>query len=292
MLVCLTHDDNVLNFANLYKFMHMQINKFKEKNVSLIHEVMDVKLFLPGLLGFGASMVIVFILWRIFLSQKSFSFVDVVYINLDRRPDRKRHVLEQIQKNGLTNYKRYAAVDGKNIDKFYHDARLRPYYDLGENMRWDSNITKTGMQELSSGEMGCILSHRNIWEQLNQTRPVLILEDDVVFKTFKSRFKSVYASLPSDWDIFYLGYIDTGGLRPFSTHLRRTIFVYGAYAYMLSSRGVRKLLHEIPIDRPLDSFLGMLTETGKMIGYAAFPPLAEQIEYGGSASDIIHSSKS
>ena len=30
---------------------------FNAKNVSMIHEVMNVKLFLPGLLGFGASMV-------------------------------------------------------------------------------------------------------------------------------------------------------------------------------------------------------------------------------------------
>ena len=232
--------------------------------------------------------LLVLILWRFICLRRCSFHTNIVYINLGRRPDRNQHILKQMQKNKCTNYKRFAAVDGSKMRPDYHDVRIHPYYNLSENMRWDSNVTKYGIQKLSTGEMGCIMSHRSVWEGMS--RQLLILEDDAVFsKDFSSRFKYTSASLPADWDIFYLGYISTGGLQKFSKHLRKVVFVYGAYAYMLSLRGVQKILDELPIDRPLDNFLGKLTETGKINGYAAYPELISQIEYGGKGSDIVHS---
>lgn len=212
--------------------------------------------------------------------------IPVVYINLDRRKDRRRHCLDQLAPHFKT-IGRFAAIDGSSM--LEQDPRVLQFYDLQDNARWDGNIKHYRCQRMSPGEVGCSLSHLEVWSDGDDA--VAIFEDDVVLeRDFNSRFKTFFAALPADWDIAYLGYIDTGGLEETAQpKIRRVKFVFGAYAYMLSSRGRRKLRSSVPIDRPVDNFLGMLTETRQLQAYAAFPALATQLEFGGRGSDIRHS---
>jgi len=218
------------------------------------------------------------------------SHYDIVYINLDRRPDRNTHCIKEMQKCSIFKQKlrRISAIDGSM--KPYVDPKIIiRTYDLAENMRWDGSITTSGLCNMSYGEIACCLSHHKAWTA--GINPIVIFEDDVVLTNhFSRRLAVVFSELPNDWDIFYLGCINTGGLiKRVSPHLRRVVFVFGAYGYILSASGRRKVRSNIPIDRPLDNFLGKLTENGVLLGYAADPPLVTQVEFGGKNSDIHHS---
>lgn len=219
-----------------------------------------------------------------------FPLDDIVYINLARRPDRMDHCVAQFSRASL-HVRRVDAVDGQ-LRPRVDPGVVRMDYDLSENAKWDPNVQRRGHQQMSTGEVGCCLSHRNVW--IENDTPILIFEDDVVLADrFVERVRIAFSDLPDQWDILYLGYInDTGGLRSrrsAMSSLRPVEFVFGGYAYALSSSGRAKLSARTPIDRPLDNFLGSLTESGYMIGYAVDPPLVTQLEFGGPDSDIRHS---
>lgn len=214
------------------------------------------------------------------------------FINLERRPDRNRHV-QRILKAYFKHITRFNAVDGRKVD-IQNSETLTVYYDTEENQRWDSTIRWLRSHKMSHGEVGCCLSHRRLWEKIYHKQlkePVIIFEDDVILHpSFKNRFSAVMQQLPEEWDIIYLGCIDSGGIGDkVAPNLREVTFVFGLFGYMLSRSGIEKLYHTLPIDRPVDNFVGKLTETGSLKGFVVDPPIANQIEYGGYGSDINHS---
>tara|TARA_B110000046_G_scaffold11430_1_gene11331 strand:- start:779 stop:1597 length:819 start_codon:yes stop_codon:yes gene_type:complete len=222
--------------------------------------------------------------------------VATYYINLTRRPDRNRHCLQHLARHVSTaTLTRFEAIDGSAAG-LAADPRLFVFYDTEENHKWDPSISWFRHHRLSAGEIGCCLSHRTLWEKLHadNTGPVLVFEDDAVLHPdFHREFGTAYTALPPDWDIFYVGYIlPAGGLRvePVRDRVHRVTFVFGTYGYVLSVRGVAKLMSQLPIDRPIDNFLGKLTECGVLTGYAVYPPIVQQFEYGGAGSDITHTS--
>lgn len=213
------------------------------------------------------------------------------YINLDRRKDRKAHCTRQLNRV-LKNVHRFPAVDGSKID-VHKDKRIKMFYDLEDNYRWDKSIRMFASRKMSVGEVGCCLSHRKVWEEIHKRQnPMhLICEDDVVVLSDFERVMSEVV-IPTDCDIFYLGYIHPGANalgESISEHVQKVNFLFGGYAYILTSKGISKLLKILPIDRPLDNFLGKLTEDKTLTGYAVVPPIMEQLEYGGVGSDIKHS---
>lgn len=216
--------------------------------------------------------------------------IPAVYINLDRRPDRRMKCHAQLSRN-FTRFRREKAVDGRLESSTRTDQRVVPYYDLAENAQWDGNIRwKNRTLRMSASEIGCGLSHISVWERQNDT-PFAVFEDDVVLTyRFRTKLRRFMAIVPRDWDILYLGYINTDGLDATSIPgVKRVVFVFGAYAYVLSQSGLEKVRNLLPVDRPVDNFLGKLTETGQLVGYAPSLPLADQIQYGGPGSDITHS---
>ena len=92
---------------------------------------------------------------------------------------------------------------------------------------------------MSAGEIGCALSHLHIWK--NMSSPLLVFEDDIILtNNFEKRLEKALSSLPEDWDIFYLGYMNPAenGLAQFITpELCHVNFVFGTYAYILNKKG-------------------------------------------------------
>lgn len=108
-------------------------------------------------------------------------FFDRIFVvNLDRRPERWAHSLEQFRKLGITKFERFSAYD-------------RPL---------DHN-------KMPSGAIGCTASHRAIFELVayNKWPRVLILEDDfgICCDDVQGAFAESIKTLPADWEMFYLG---------------------------------------------------------------------------------------
>ena len=110
-------------------------------------------------------------------------------INLDNRQDRFDYCMDKLQ----INFERYSAVDGNNLSSYSRFLFLLKQIDNKSIIR---------------GEIGCKLSHYDIWQKIK--KPTLILEDDIMVheETF-TQLKSVFDNLndlnaTSSWDILYV----------------------------------------------------------------------------------------
>ena len=114
---------------------------------------------------------------------------DKIYIiNLEHRKDRKDSVIEQLEKEGITNYEFVNAVNG--IDS----AILKKF----------KKIRKNGSKIGTPGHLGCLLSHKKVLLKAKEdnVKQFMILEDDIILKDgFINRLNSI--SLP-EWECIYL----------------------------------------------------------------------------------------
>ena len=127
----------------------------------------------------------------------------VVVINLDRREDRLEKISTQLDNLGIT-FERFSAIDGK----------------------------AEGINPIVAGTM----SHTQVWNKY-QGKKILVLEDDALFvDNFNEKFTEVMQTLPSDWDIFYLGALvapTTGKLIKVNDHWYKQVVSTGTQAYCL-----------------------------------------------------------
>lgn len=84
-------------------------------------------------------------------------------INLDRDHDRREWMDVQLRKLGIP-YQRQSAIEGQSLTPAQED-----YY-----------LANPGRAKLSRPEIGCLLSHMEVWKQVAEDgRTALVLEDDV-----------------------------------------------------------------------------------------------------------------
>lgn len=180
--------------------------------------------------------------WLVKLSDNKLEKLEILSLNLKRRPDRKQKFIMEMKKANLEKYTFYEAVDGKQLERTDELVSLFTGNDFG----W-----KRGM-------IGCALSHYQMWQEMNDNN-YLILEDDVeLCDDFKSKFKRVLEKIDKlDWDLVYLGHTmyenkvkEVEGIRdpsrpitviPLEKH--RTIG--GTFSYLINKKGANKLVEFI-----------------------------------------------
>jgi len=184
----------------------------------------------------------------------------IVMINLERRPERRAQMIKSFDILGLK-VENFTAVDGRELN--------------------DEEIKKIGIEFLEGyadpylnrpmtlGEIGCFLSHFQIWERMvaEKLEEVLILEDDIRFEPyFKERVINVLkeARGVGGWDMIYLGrkrlesqdekWIQNTEL------LVKAGYSYWTLGYILTLTGAQKLLDAKPLKRllPVDEFLPIM----------------------------------
>lgn len=90
--------------------------------------------------------------------------MNIYVINLDRSPERLRHMETTLGEHGL-GFTRVVGVDGAELDAETYEA-----------------ISHFGTRRLSRGEIGCFLSHRACWSRIADGAAAhgVVFEDDVV----------------------------------------------------------------------------------------------------------------
>lgn len=193
-------------------------------------------------------------------------FNEIYVINLKRRPDRKNRSIAALNELNLS-HKLVEAVDGKTMK----EDILK---DLGINLLPSYRDPYSG-RFMNYGEIGCFLSHYNIWKEAvekNYER-IIILEDDARFEmNFKSTFKHIMNQISAkgiEWDLIFLGRkimrpkeeswnYDVDFKRGFG--LRNPSFSHWTIAYALSLSGAKKLLNSEPLLNmiPIDEYLPLM----------------------------------
>jgi GR25 family glycosyltransferase involved in LPS biosynthesis len=122
-------------------------------------------------------------------------FDKVLVINSRQRADRLKDMTERFKSLGMVKDHhefmekyRFEAINGGHIDP----STLNITYDRG----------------LNNGEIGCYMSHLQIYKDIVKEgwNKTLILEDDAMFTDgFFSFFKLHYDTLPEDFDMWFLG---------------------------------------------------------------------------------------
>ena len=161
------------------------------------------------------------------LVHKTFS--RVFCINRASRGDKWKTIQQEallVGESFARKMERFDAIEGTSpqVDLLLDDVVLE--WDCSQNAKYSRRIqwnTQTPcMRVMTSGEVGCALSHIAIWRQLagdstsDEKSSVLILEDDATFTMFqgKSRFAKAVANamknIPDGWDILYLGFSSRG----------------------------------------------------------------------------------
>lgn len=180
----------------------------------------------------------------------------VYVINLDETEEGKKRL--PLIKEIYENVKRFPAIYGKKFD-------FTPYYDSVLTKTWDHGKWKTNksnLVELSDGEKGVLMSHYNLWTKIAKDKePHIILEDDAIGVTpsIQHILKEILETLPKNYDIYLLGFIDLDPINVSDLHAKVNKFVL-LHAYIITPKGAQKLLEQLPINMPIDSWLSSISD--------------------------------
>ena len=141
----------------------------------------------------------------------------IFYINLDRCQDKNEHMQKTFPEAT-----RFLGVDGERENsttiKYKADRHWR-------DPNWNRRLTQ--------GEIGCVLSHLELWKKcVELNEPILILEDDVIplVDNWKEKLEKY-----SNYDLLYAGrkYIE-GEREEINDELETPGFSYWCSSYMIS----------------------------------------------------------
>lgn len=198
--------------------------------------------------------------------------------NLERSIKRSQFMQRQLEAMGLA-YNMISAVDGKTLTA----SDLQKYSAARA-------LTAKG-RELSPGEIGCALTHANMYQRMIEAAldEVLILEDDVVITQNLLEVLYRRKAFPADWEIInfantYARPIRLGEPLFERHHLCKFQGIANrTSAYLINLRGAKKLLANVyPIRLPADDLIGR-THIAALNLYGIAPPVVRLKEF---ASDI------
>ena len=199
------------------------------------------------------------------------TYFDQIYVlNLDRRIDRWDRMKILLEKNHITNYRRFSGVDAKDpeINAQWEVYRKHPPPEVSRRNKGK----RKGIP--SAGSLAILIGMRKMLEDAirYQHRRILVLQDDLIFhKQFENEFMKMNNYVPVDWKLLYLGASqhNWGPEVKFST--RKNIYypsgtADGAFAVGIDQSVYHDLIREIDrIELPFDS--GALCEIQRRYPY-------------------------
>ena len=183
-----------------------------------------------------------------------------IVISMDDAEARRKVISARLQALGIP-FKFVPGVDGRKIDVPSH-----PGYDSFKRRIFFG-------RDLSNGELGCVLAHRNACSHFLESgfAAALVLEDDALLSDNLPGVLADLLAVRDRWDLVrFLGreknYRASRLIAPLphgGAHLARPLGTPGgAYGYLLNSRAARRLLELTdPIWLPIDTLHGMTWHT-------------------------------
>ena len=198
---------------------------------------------------------------------KKFPMIDFTYITTIE--NNHEHISDKLTQINIPNEWKYWIKDGFDAKKFTLDTykqlevKKNPLWKIDHSVDWYT-------REVTDGEVGCALSHIDIWvDTYNDAREAtLILEDDFLVEE-QVPWNEVYELLDEGFDIVYLGRYQ---VNPSSSEKEinghpmwvKPEYSYNTHAYVLSKKGAQILVENwVDIYKKnifaLDEFFGVLS---------------------------------
>jgi GR25 family glycosyltransferase involved in LPS biosynthesis len=158
--------------------------------------------------------------------------------------------------------------------------------------------------ELTPGAVGCFLSHLECWKKFLATHPkdddmVFILEDDSnPHPEFADVLHDVLANPPPDADVILFSFISFGNKDKVKSGgmeyelLQRPSRFYLLNAYMISARGIRKILslleqNDMRFEKQIDSHMTDLVNMGHIKVYNLMEDVCPQTPLGPTSIQTV-----
>jgi len=187
--------------------------------------------------------------------MKDLTDTRIYYINLDRRPDRKKMFEAQAALAAMPYVQRISAVHGLSVD-IKKDKRI----GMNTRVQVVTEYRRSHYEIHSRGAIGASLSHYKVWEEFLKTgeQYALIMEDDAQLPpTFAMMVKDCAKDLPNKWDVWVLGWshtpVDTGNDK---TPFKRILHFIGAHCYIITRKAALAFVEEFfPIETHIEHFM-------------------------------------
>src|SRR6185369_13913990 len=197
----------------------------------------------------------------------------ICVVNLERSPERRRFMQQQFASLHLS-YRIINASDGKQLSR----EELQKYSKR--------HTLKFKRRELSTGEIGCALTHARIYQQMlvENLEEVLILEDDIVITPDLLRVLLQRRKFPPEWEAVNFANTWAQAIpgEPVCENYEICRFkgiANRTSAYLINRRGAKKLIeHVYPIRLPADDLLG-LTQITKLRLYGITPSVVALADF-------------
>ena len=189
--------------------------------------------------------------------------IDKIYvINLAKSFDDITERINELQVPAGIPYLVWPAVDG---NKLVNGEISKPYsWKQAEGWKIESD-NDWWTRDMFPGEIGCMLSHYEVWLDAvrNNYENVLILEED--FKMENYFPSEELSSIPEGWDFVYLGKnnVPNNPDTRINDHVSFPGYSYNTHAYLLSNAGAKKLLSKdvcnnlVPADEFIPAVIGV-----------------------------------
>jgi len=118
----------------------------------------------------------------------------------------------------------------------------------------NSRMLEVEKRTLTSGEVGCMLSHYFVWKDVDG--PTLILEDYVVFEYDSNTISNILSKVPEDFDICYFQQgINYLIVEKINTLYFKTLPNICAFGYLISSKFSKKMVETFRLNRQADDYI-------------------------------------
>ena len=202
-----------------------------------------------------------------------------VVINLKSRTDRLT-AFSNAHPN--LDYEVFSAVDGRRVD---YDKLQALGFDV--NHDWIDPLLNT---PLTKGEVGCFLSHWEIWKKcVEMNEPVMVLEDDARI-TDRFSMEEIEQYLQT-YSFLYLGWKEMETSVPIDGKVVQPVYPYWTLAYVITPESAKILMNESIATSiiPVDEYLPTMMDKLNVAGYEqnVFEPVSRN-EFG---SDVLSNSR-
>lgn len=188
--------------------------------------------------------------------------IETRVISLKHRLDR-RDIFHKINDDKLGSYEFVDAVNGREIT--YNELK-QAGYDT-----WDKWIDPIKNTKITKGEIGCFLSHYQLWKEcISQNTPFLIVEDDAVIKK-ELPYDEIKELIDQEYNFIYLGWLEMNKDNSLSINDKFVVPVYPYWglAYVITPQAANILVNG-NIEKniiPVDEYLPFMMKDLNPIAY-------------------------
>lgn len=190
-----------------------------------------------------------------------FDHIYIINLKTDNKIISKK--LDDLKLSFRCGYEIFSAVNGSNL---VNEKRIENW-QVYKDWKIEDSDNKWYSRDITTGEVGCTLSHLLCWEAIanGEHNKVLILEEDFERQSQDlniSDIKNAQDVNGSNWDLCYLGRNPLKDKEEFiNEDLVMSKFSYNTHAYILTKEGAKKILKHrtkilnniIPCDELLSS---------------------------------------